>query len=392
MRHAVLLVLISLLAAAEPQWFGTLQHDPARLAALRANGVGATVLELHWKRWQPTADGRDATYIAQARQRLADLRAGGMAVTLDLGMQYPPTWVLALPNSRFRNQYGADFIDPAPGMNGVNAVFNAALRQLQATYCAEVFAALGHDFALIRLGWGWYSELNFPKAAHAGKSNCYWGFDDLAQGRVAGLPPGIPPCPVPGWLPGVASPDHDAARRFANWYLDALRDYHDWQITTVRALHPGRLAMLYPSWGLRPGQLDAAIAHDLDGSQVAQHGDLSMGEYWPRLVGGIRDPGVVVYSTWLDAPFGDDRSPDPAQWCPMRYLASLAGPCGLAVAGENTGGNDAAAMRRCFARAEELHLLGFFWAFERELFDAAAGHATLADFAAGIAAQRAAGR
>jgi hypothetical protein len=391
MRHAVLLVLATLLGAADAPWFGTLQHDPARLATLRSGGVGATVLELAWGSWQPTMGGRDTAYITQVRQRLAAMRAGDLAVTLDLGFQYPPAWIFDLPNSRYRNQYDVDYADPAPGMNGVNAVFNAALRTLQAAYCADVFATLGHDFTLIRLGWGWYAELNYPKAAHAGRTNCFWGFDDLAQGRVPGLPPGIPPCPVPGWRPGETSPDHDAARRFANWYLDALRDYHDWQIVTVRALHPGRLAMLYPSWGLRPGQLDAAVARDLDGSQVAQHGDLSLGEYWPRLVGGIHDPGVVVYSTWLDAPFGDDRSPDPAQWCPMRYLASLAEPRGLAVAGENTGGNDAAAMRRCFARAKELHLLGFFWAFEHELFDGATGHATMADFASGIAAQRSAG-
>ena len=47
--------------------------------------------------------------------------------------------------------------------NGVNAVFNHALRERQATYAGEVFAALGHDFTLVRLGWGWYSALNFGR-------------------------------------------------------------------------------------------------------------------------------------------------------------------------------------------------------------------------------------
>lgn len=390
MRLLILIVLATLAGAAEPRWFGTLQHDPARLAALREAGVGATVLELAWSRWQPEAGRTDQAYVEQARARLAALRSAGMAVALDLGMQYPPAWVQALPNARFRNQFGEDYVDPAPGKNVVDAVFNAALRERQAAYVGQVFAALGHDIALVRLGWGWYSELNFPHAVHGGRKNCYWAFGDLAQGRAPGLPPGVPPCPVPGWKPGEASPDHDSARRFANWYVDALRDYHDWQIATVRALHPGRLAMLYPSWGVRPGQFDAAIARDLDGSQEAQHGDLAMGEYWPRMVAGIRDPGVVVYSTWLDAPFGDDRSQDPAQWCPMRWLASLAAPRGLAVAGENTGNNDAAALRRCVERSRELNLLGCFWAFERELFDGAPGHATLAEYAAGIAADRAA--
>lgn len=392
MRPILLLVLLVSLVAGEARWFGTLQHEPVRLAAMQAQGIGATVLEIGWNRWQPEPDRSDPAYIAEVRARLAALRKAGMQVTLDFGMQYPPAWVFDLPHSRYRNQYGVVFDDHAPGQNGVNAVFNAALRERQAAHAAAVFAALGHDFVLIRLGWGWYSELNYPRAAFAGRGNCYWAFDDLAQGRAPGLPPGIPPCPVPGWKPGEASPDHAAARRFAAWYLEALRDYHDWQISTVRALHPGRLAMLYPSWGLRPGQLDAAVARDLDGSQVAQHGDLALGEDWQRLVAGISDPGVVVYSTWLDAPFGDDRSSDPAQWCPMRWLATLAAPRGLALAGESTGNNDVAALRRCFTRAEELHLLGFFWAFERELVDGAPGHATLAEYGAGIAAERAVGR
>jgi hypothetical protein len=392
MRWFFLVFMITGLAATEPRWFGTLQHREEHRPALLEQGITATVLGLAWERWQPNANESNQAYIDEVRERLAALKRDGMAVVLDFGMQYPPLWIFDLPHSRYRNQFGVEFVDPAPGMNGVNAVFNAELRRLQADYAAAVFAALGHDFLLIRLGWGWYSELNFPKPDHRGRSNCYWAFDDIAQGIASGLPEGIAPCPVPGWIPGQASVDHDAARRFALWYIDALKDYHDWQIATVRALHPGRLAMLYPSWGLRPGQLDAAIAHDLDGSNPNQHRDLAMGEYWPSMIAGINDPGVVVYSTWLDAPFGDDHSPDAAQWCPMRWLASLAAAKGLAVAGENTGNNDVAALQRCFARSRELNLLGFFWAFEDELFDGAAGHATVSDFGGGIAAEQAAGR
>lgn len=379
-------------AEARPRFFGTLQPDPARRAEVIAAGVDTVVMELGWNRWQPQVGTADAAYVAERTARLAELRAAGLQVSLDLGLQYPPGWLFELPHSRYVNQYGSAYVEDAPGKNVPNAVFNQAVREAQAAYVAQVFEALGHEFLLVRLGWGWYSELNYPLSRYGEQRNCYWAFGDLAQGRAAGLPPGVPPCPVPGWRPGEPSPDHDAARRFANWYLDALRDYHDWQIATVRALHPGRLAMLYPSWGLRPGQLDAAIATDLDGSIEAQHNDLSMGQYWPRLIAGIDDPDVVVYSTWLDAPFGDDRSPDPAQWCPMRYLTSLAQPRGLRCAGENTGGNDAEAMARCFQRMNELDLLGIYWAFEPQLFDGDPAHATLADYAAAIAAQRAAGR
>src|SRR5690606_18425367 len=125
-------------------------------------------------------------------------------------------------------------------------------------------------------------------ASFAGKANCYWAFDPFAQGKKPGLPAGMTPCPVPGWKPGDASPDHASARAFIHWYLDSLKHYHDWQITTVRKHYAGPLMMLYPSWGIRPGQLDAAIAADLAGTTPAEkNGELQRGFDFARFIGGL---------------------------------------------------------------------------------------------------------
>ena len=235
----------------------------------------------------------------------------------------------------------------------------------------------------MRLGWGHYGELNYPFHEYGGHLNCYWAYDDIAQGKAAGLPDGLKPCPTPGWLPGAPRAEHGDASRFVNWYLDCMADYQNWQVHTVRKYFAGRLAMLYPSWGIRPGRLESAIAGDLSGgTQAERTGEIERGYDFARLVSRIDDPNVVVYSTWLDANVGNDDAPNQEHWNPMHYLATLArahGPA-LAVWGENTGSNDRDAMRRCFERIRLYNMIGMNWAFEPQLYDSGGKYATLADY------------
>lgn len=359
---------------AEPVQLGVLQPSPDRAAALAAGGATHVVLGVSWDRFQPAPASFDPAYIAQLRAHSAAYRAAGLQVVLDLGVQYPPDWLLSLPHARFVNQHGDAFIDRSPGMNVANFVFNAQLRDLQSAYLAALFNHLGADWAAVRLGGGWYGELNYPPAAFAGKSNCYWAFDPFAQGRRPGLPAGLKPCPVPDWKPGAPSPDHTSARLFAHWYFDSLKNYHDWQIATARRHFAGPLHMLYPSWGIRPGQLDAAIAADLAGhTPPEKNGELQRGFDFARFIGGLRDPQVWVHCTWLDAnpAWSDDTSADPARWSPPRYLAHLARhhhpP--LRVSAENTGGGGMPALQLSAQRVRALRLDAFYWAFAPALFD-----------------------
>ena len=353
---------------------GVLQPDPARASELAAAGVSRVVFSVSWDRLEPAPDAIDPACVEKLRAELAAYREAGLKPVLDLGIQYPPGWLRAMPGARYQNQHGDPYSDPRPGMDVVNSVFSQEIRTRQARHLAAVFRELGDDWAAVRLGGGWYGELNYPPAVFAGKTNCYWAFDPIAQGSEPGLPDGVAPCPVPGWKPGDSSAGHEAARRFADWYLDSLKNYHDWQIATVRRHYDGPLLMMYPSWGVRPGQLDAAVAGNLSGRTTAEkNGEIQRGFDFARFIGGIRDPLVWVHCTWIDADpaWSDEASADPARWSPPRFLAHLARAHrpALRVSAENTGGGGMAALELSAARVRALELDAFYWAFAPDLFD-----------------------
>lgn len=372
----------------QPLLFGALQNDVKNLENNRKAGLQVSIQEVSWDRFEPRAGEFDASYIKEVKNRIARFRAAKNQVMLDLGMQYSPRWIFSLPNSRYRNQYGDEYAPTDAGQNGLNAVWNQAMRDRQAAYFKRVLAEVGSDVQFVRLGWGYYGELNFPDARWNNRENCYWAFDDMAQGKTKGLPQGIASCPVAGWIPGTPGADHKDAARFADWYMNALKNYHDWQIQTARQVFKGRLAMLYPSWGIRPGQLEAAVQGDLNGQTSAEkNGEVQRGFDFARFIAGIRDPKVIVYCTWIDSnpAWSDENSADSARWSPVHYLASLAkaNPLHLQTWGENTGRGDRAAMHLTFDRARAFNLMGVMWAFEPDLYDGK--HASLHEYSEFIA-------
>jgi hypothetical protein len=389
MRWSPLLIFLTVSCAssrAERCDFGTLQSDPIHAESNVGAGLRLATVSLFWERIEPMRDQFSASQFDAARARIAAFRAAGQQVVIDLGMQYPPAWIFEIPDSSYLNQYGDRFDDVQPGMHVPNFVFNAAVRDRLGRYIEAVFKNLGTEFYAVRLGGGWFGELNFPPAVFKTRTNCYWAFDPIAQGNERGLPHDLAPCPVKGWQPGNASENHTSACRFIGWYLGALHNYHDWQITTVRRFYNGRLMMMYPSWGIRPGQLDAAILTDLaGGTSPEKNGELQRGYDFARFIAGIRDQDVVVHCTWLDGP-GNDASQNPQDWSPARFLSSLAQahrPV-LRLSGENTGGGGLEAIQRCLRRARDFHFSAFFYAFEPQLFDGVPPE--LADFAQAIEA------
>jgi hypothetical protein len=375
----LLAILLAVSAAAhraegEPARIGVLQPQPARAAQLADAGITLAVLSVSWDRFEPAAGAHDSGYIQELRADLGTMRRAGQEIVLDPGVQYPPAWLFNLSECRYRNQYGDVFVDVKPGMNIANSVFNAKVREIQAAYMGSLFKALGTEFFAVRLGGGWYGELNYPSADFKNRKNCYWGFDAIAQGAAPGLPHGLVPCPVPGWQPGIASPDNRDARRFLEWYLGSLQNYHDWQITTIRRFYAGPLMMMYPSWGIRPGQIEAAVSGDLSGGTPPEkNGEIQRGFDFARFIGGIRDPGVWVHCTWLDSnpAWSDETSADPARWSPAHYLSSLAAKHSppLHLSAENTGGGGARIPELCFRRVRDLNFRTMFWAFAPDLFD-----------------------
>jgi hypothetical protein len=294
----------------------------------------------------------------------------GINVTLDLGNQYPPGWIFAIPNSRYVNQFGDTYSTTEAGKNIPNFVFNNTVRTKLAEYYVHAITDIGTaNIYAIRAGGGWYGELHYPDPAFNSHTNSYWAYDAIAQGQAAGLPPGVSTDPVPGWKPGTASTNHTSATAFAEWYLGSMKNYHDWQISTLRQVFGGKIIMMYPSWGVRPTQLASAEVADLNGTTRAETGgNLQTGVDYARFVGGLQDTNVIVYTTWLDSTNGDDVSTDPQNWNPVHYLASLAQPKDLQVWGESTGHGSYAAMQQAFNQMKAYHLVGVMWAFEPDLY------------------------
>ncbi|MEX2382313.1 MAG: hypothetical protein WD490_08020 [Opitutales bacterium] len=371
---SLLCILMTCLLPGEehPIRIGVLQSTPQHAETYRKAGLDLAVLEMIWSEFEPEPGRVSQAYVDQQRERLHAFRDAGLDVILVFGVQYPPEWLRNLPHARYQNQYGESFIDPSPGMNVVNSVFNAEIREHQADYYAKVFEHLGNDFFGVRIGGGWYGEVNYPPHRFGEAENVYWGFDPIAQGKRPGLPEGMKPSPVPGWIPGSPEGDADAPRLFITWMLESLQHYHDWQIQTVREHYDGPLMMLYPSWGLRSGQLEAAIDGRLSGkTQAERNGEIQRGFDFERYVAGIRDPKVMPHSTWVDSDpaFGNDDSDQPADFSPLLYLHHLTRkhPLPLRVSGENTGGGGAEIMRLCGERVRRTDAGIFLWAFESDL-------------------------
>jgi hypothetical protein len=346
--------------------------DRSHLAEEYAAGVRAKLFSLNWREYMPAEGVVDPNYVTRKRTELTELRQAGFAVILSLGYHDAPGWLHAnYPNSRYINQYGVAYSGNGLMDSGdANLVFNPALRALVAGYMRRVFADLGTDFVAVRLGGGRYGELTYPPAIYAGLGNSYWAFDANALAQS----------PVPAWRPGQPSPNGEA-RAFVNWYHGALVNYQNWQISTLRASYDGPITMLYPSWGIRPTQIDAAVAVNLNGSTSAElNGEIQRGYDFARQVAAIGDPEVIVTTTWLDADASRDGGNDSRYWSPVKYLATLAArhPLRLAVFGENTGHGSRAVMELSAAQAERYGLLGMAWYREEELYSGQ--YASLGDY------------
>ena len=327
-------------------------------------------LPVSWRSLEPTQGSLSQGYLSDVRARYAAFRAAGLRVVLDLGVQYPPSWVFGLPGgTRWANQYGETYTGGL-GSDVPDAVWNPDVRAAMGSYVTRAGAALGDlAFAGVRVGGGPYGELRLPEPGYNGHSDAWWGFGPAAMRTN----------PVPDWRPG--QPDSAAASRFLDWYEGSVSGFLAWQLDTYRAAFgpTTQLQVLQPSWGVRPGEVAAAADGSLSGaSRGERRQTLQQGLDWARQLPVVAaHPGTVVSSTWMDAP---DQGTDAVYESPVRYLVRLAAPYGVGVMGENTGQGGLAAMQLSVARTRELGLVGMLWMKEPDMYGTA--YATLADYAA----------
>ncbi|HXA28166.1 MAG TPA: hypothetical protein VN193_05405, partial [Candidatus Angelobacter sp.] len=344
--------------AATTPFFGILGASGSHSGEEAAAGVSAVALELNWSAYQPAQGQVSSSYVSSVRSRLQQMRSAGLNVVLDAGLQYPPAWVFNVDaNTRFVNQYG-DVWHGSLSEDVPNAVFDQNVRNFEAAYIAQVAADLGDVFYAVRAGGLLQDELRYPSQSYNGHSNSYWAFDANAQAHS----------PVPGWIPGQT--DTTKAGSFLNYYLQSITDFSNWLVSTYRAHFPSPwLQVLYPSWGLRPGDTDAAIAASLDGStNAASWGTLELGLDWSRQISSLPDTHVQVYGTWMER--GDDGSTANTM-APTHYLATLGAARGFPAAGENaSSGDDVTTMSAVVQRVRDWGLAGLMWLNEQSLYSA----------------------
>lgn len=311
-------------------------------------GLQLASIELSWSQAEPSNSSYSSTYFQQIENEIAAARAAGLAPVLSLGIHYTPSWVFNLdPASRFVDQYGDAWTASTGSGNGVaNFVFSSTLRSAEAAYIQHVFSVLGTNFAAVRWGGGLpYDEVAYP-ACPSGRSNCYWAFDANA----------LASSPVPNYAPGQGDPSQ--AQTFLNYYLSSLQTYVAWGLGIIRQSYQGEIDVLFGSWGIRPGDVTAALAANLNGTTV-RSSEIAAGRDWQNQLPAFAQSGnVVAWSTWLNR---QDDYTDVASWSPIHYLASLA-PTGMGLGGENTYGKATTTdLSDTFNNARVYHLRRVLW-------------------------------
>ena len=324
-------------------------YSEPQLEALHRRGVRRLLLEASWAGAQPAAGVWDEAYLDRLATTATAWRTAGFSVALNTGTMDGPGWVLDLPGSRWVDQDGIVYGDhPVP-----NAVFSSRVRELCEDYLSGLFRRLGDDFDLVRAGGSVWGEIAYPgqRTASGRWRNAYWCFDPEARRR----------CPVPDLTPGTpdaAARTEDAAE-FLDWYLDELVGFQTWQLAALRrAGVRGRIAMLYPSFGMRPGDADAAAATGLAGTTSPEvNGEVQRGLDFARLVGGLSDPDTAVYGTW------GENVPV------LEHLSDLARRSRRGVMAENAGGASEREVRAALSAAGRLGLEAFYLVRAADLFE-----------------------
>jgi hypothetical protein len=367
------------LAAVPPgPTIGVLLADPHYLLSDYIAGVRIATLEVKWRLWEPAPNHTEAKYVLHMQQVARRYREAGYSLSVDVGLQYAPEWVLNLVNGQMRSQFGtlsgtADF------------VFNAQVRQLAASYIRDVVQALG-PVSSYRIGLSEHGETLYPDASQGE----WWAFSPIAQGRVSGLPPASRPSPLPGWIPGMQlwqgrTVTADEVRLWYQWYLGSLISAHTWEALAFRSAgFTGTLQLVMPGSGTNPLAYDERLANFLRASPRDGFETMNTGAVWFRVLelfpfregiavdvssvydlsGDPRGNACEVDDQMVD--FTRDRSVD--SWSSTRWLAYLGRRFGYnELVGESTGDNDYADMQPTFELADACGLREIYWAWDYQL-------------------------
>jgi hypothetical protein len=362
-----------------PTLFGTLDTQPATVAAeAGSSDVSMAMLEYNWASFEPSPGVFNASYLATMKSELAAYQAAGMKVTLGLGLQNAPSWVLALSNGTYIDQTGAHSTE-------ANFVYSAAVRQAAAGYLKQVAAYIPlTNFSAIRVTSGGDGEMLYPGGG------TYWAFDNAAL-TGNGLAAGMTPNPDPKWTPGTTGLTQAQIGTWVNWYVGGLDNVTNWQMTTLAGLgFAGTYETVTPGSGTHPDGLTRTEQQNL-----SNDGTTGVGAVWNLYYAMLpTKTNVIAYiSSVADNSGGNDNcqtadattaltSTSMDSWSATRWISAIAHHNGLAVGGENPGYGIPASidsfytntsstgmMATALAQSQSCGFQVFYWAHDIHLWD-----------------------
>jgi len=366
--------------------YGTLDTEASTAATESAGGVGMAMFEFDWAAFEPEQGTFDSSYLTAMKADLDAYQAAGMDITVGLGLQDPPAWVLKLADATYVDQHGdvsaeADF------------VFSAAVRAAADTYLAQMAASIPlSDFWAIRLTSGGDDEMVYPG------TGSYWAFNSSAR-TGNGLPAGMTANPYPAWIPGTPGLTQDEIKQWVTWYVSGLDNVTDWQMQQLNELgFTGYYETVTPGSGTRPDVLAAQEQQDLPG------GTTGVGAVWNVYYSKLwyKSRVIAYVSSVADESGGNDScqpsddslplsSPEMDSWSATRWIARIANAYGMLVGGENPGYAQPASldtfytdvsatgeMAAALAQARSCGFTVFYWAHDTNLWSDIVPFATYA--------------
>lgn len=287
-------------------------YTSGQIADLAQRRITPLLLEAEWAKAEPS-EGRFAYgYFDSLRTTARAWQSAGHKVVLNFGMHHAPDWLLAKNGAKQVASDGA-----SSGDGAADLITHSTYRFYGERYTSVFLSTVGTDWRMIRVGGGHWGELTYPGERDSGGRWRWYGYGPLSTN------------PVKTWRPGQASPNGEAYK-YLTWYLKRLADFGLWQCQTVRRQYSGTIALLLPSWGMRPGDFTKAVNTNLNGSSSAEkNGEVQRGyDHAGQANKMARNSRVALWGTWANQPGSLD------------WIASLAYARGLKLAGENAADAD----------------------------------------------------
>lgn len=333
--------------------------DAAQTGRQQLTAIGADrgMVELSWARLQPTGPGTafDATESATIVQRITNMKAAGLSVTIGPGLHFEPAWVFTAGGDAvlWRNVDGVKIKG-----DGGNYVFSQQMRAWHRDYLQRVAAMLGGLSGVS--GWrvtGGRPELMYPQSLDDGSAGSDWWCYDTAATTGVGLAEGMTPMPFPAVIPSTLNRPEAERRANAEWYVDGLRRYADWHMDVVDGLgFTGVFHIPAPGVGIRPSEFRSDIV-GTSTYALPRSSRLAQGVAWYRIFAALTlttaRPATRVMPWCTDiAKYGQANGvPQPGDltvplaetdttvnsWASPRLLARIAAARAMPVGGENPG-------------------------------------------------------